>query len=124
MSPISDFESAIEICLAIKECIGAIVTHRPKDFSEESVTILTIDEFQQRKYLEERLLEGTNNTPCVLTVKPQQIDALNNSYYNLPSHKNIKSPKSKPINIQSNDSLTKNREYRSINNSLSALAKA
>jgi hypothetical protein len=123
LSPTSDFESAVEICLAIKEGIGAIVTHRSNDFLGESANILTVDEFQQRKCLEERLLKGTNNTPCILTMKPQQIATLNKIYYNLPSHKNIKSPKSKPINIQSDDSLTKNHEYRSMNNSLSALAK-
>ncbi len=124
LSPVSDFESAVEICLAIKEDIGAIVTHKSKDFPEESVIILTIDEFKRRKYLDEALLEETNNTPFLLTIKPQQIATLNNIYYNLPSHENIKSPKSKLINTQSDYSLTKNREYHSMNNSLSALLKA
>jgi hypothetical protein len=53
--PLHDIESAIEFACADKMRIGAIITHRPKDFAGASLPILTVKELKKRNLFEETL---------------------------------------------------------------------
>jgi hypothetical protein len=91
LSPIRDYESAVEICVAIKEGIGAIVTHKPNDFPGELLNVFTLSELQQRKSLEDKCLKEISNHTFILSINPEKISNLNNLFYNIPSYKVIKS---------------------------------
>ena len=103
LSSASDFESAIEIALAIKANISAIVTHKPSDFSEDELkNIITLTDVQQRQCLEKNFLEHMYNNalPAVLVINSELIFDLNKTLYHLPSYINSTPSKSKKLNCQ------------------------
>ena len=97
-----DYELAIEIHLAIRANIGAIVTHRPNDFPIEELSILTLREFHKRKKLEINILKTTRELPAVWGVPLEQIENLNKILYHLPSYIGVKLLEPKESNSQLN----------------------
>jgi hypothetical protein len=86
-----DYESAVEIQLAIKANISAIVTHKPSDFSSEKLNIITLSDLQQRNHLEANLSKNIKDLPAVLVINSEQISNLDKAFYYLPSYTGIKS---------------------------------
>lgn len=86
-----DYESAIEIHLAIKANIGAIVTHKPSDFSSGELSIITLSDLPQRNHLEVNLSKNIKDLPAVLVINPEQISNLDKAFYHLPSYTSVKS---------------------------------
>jgi hypothetical protein len=86
-----DYESAVEIHLAIKANIGAIVTHKPSDFSFEELSIITLNDLQQRKHLEDNLSKNIKDLPAVFVINSEQISNLDKAFYHLPSYTGVKS---------------------------------
>ena len=86
-----DYESAVEIHLAIKANIGAIVTHKPSDFSSEELSIITLNDLQQRKHLEDNLSKNIKDLPAVFVINSEQISNLDKAFYHLPSYTGVKS---------------------------------
>ena len=86
-----DYESAVEIHLAIKANIGAIVTHKPSDFSSEELSIITLSDLQQRKHLEDNLSKNIKDLPAVFVINSEQISNLEKAFYHLPSYTGVKS---------------------------------
>jgi hypothetical protein len=80
----TNYESAVEVQLAIEANIGAIVTHKPSDFSSEEFTIITLNKLEERHKLEINYLK--NNLPAILV-----ISNLNKALYHLPSYTDVKS---------------------------------
>jgi hypothetical protein len=80
----SNYQSAVEVQLAIKAGIGAIVTHKPSDFSSEEFTIIPLNKLEQRHKLEINYFK--NNLPAILV-----ISNLNKALYHLPSYTDVKS---------------------------------
>jgi hypothetical protein len=91
LSSAIDYESAVEIHLAIKANIDAIVTHKPSDFSSEELTIITLSDLPQRKRLEDTLSKNIKDLPAVLVIDSEQISNLDKAFYHLPSYTGIKS---------------------------------
>jgi hypothetical protein len=85
-----DYESAVEIHLAIKANIGAIVTHKPSDFSSEELKIISLNDLQQRKHLEDILSKNIKDLPAVFVINSEQISNLE-AFYHLPSYTGVKS---------------------------------
>ena len=80
-----DYESAVEIQLAIEANIGAIATHKPGDFSAEELSIITMSDLQQRRNLEDTLSKNINDLPAILIINPDQISKLDKAFH-LPSY--------------------------------------
>jgi hypothetical protein len=91
LSSAIDYESAVEIHLAIKANIDAIVTHKPSDFSSEELTIITLSDLPQRKRLEDTLSKNIKDLPAVLVIDSEQISNLDKAFYHLPSYTGVKS---------------------------------
>jgi hypothetical protein len=83
-----NWESAVEITLAIRYKIGAIVTHKPNDFSQRDLSILTIKEFQQRQNLNNLFERETKDRPAVLVIDTETIKTLEH-IFSLPSKHKI-----------------------------------
>lgn len=75
--PLIDFESAIEVAYASKNQIGAIITHKPSDFSGTSLLqVLTIEHLKMRNHLEEILALGEQ--PEIISIASlEEIEILN-----------------------------------------------
>ncbi len=86
-----DYESAVEIYLAIKANIGAIVTHKPSDFPSEELSIITLNDLQRRKHLEDNLSKNIKDLPAVFVVNLEEISNLDKAFYHLPSYTGVKS---------------------------------
>ncbi|WP_310489974.1 PIN domain-containing protein [Chamaesiphon sp. VAR_69_metabat_338] len=86
-----DYESAVEIQLAIEANISAIVTHKPSDFSSEELNIITLSDLQQRNHLEANLSKNIKDLPAVLVINSEQISNLDKAFYHLPSYTDVKS---------------------------------
>jgi hypothetical protein len=86
-----DYESAVEIHLAIKAHIGAIVTHKPSDFSSEELNVITLSDLQQRNHLEVNFSKNIKDLPAVLVINSEQISNLDKAFYHLPSYTDVKS---------------------------------
>jgi hypothetical protein len=82
--PIKDFDSCIEIALALNSSITAIVTHEISKFSESELNIWSLTDFQERENLEKIFSKETSSRPMVLDIKGK-IATLNH-LYTLPSH--------------------------------------
>ncbi len=98
----TNYESAVEVQLAIKAGIGAIVTHKPSDFSSEEFTIITLNKLEQRHKLEINYLK--NNLPAILV-----ISNLNKALYHLPSYIAPKLLKQKKNTHQLNPNYSSNK---------------
>jgi hypothetical protein len=90
-----DYESAVEIQLAIKANISAIVTHKPSDFSSEKLNIITLSDLQQRNHLEANLSKNIKDLPAVLVINSEQISNLDKAFYHLPSYTGVEPLKPK-----------------------------
>jgi hypothetical protein len=97
-----DPESAIEVALAIQANIGAIVTHKPSDFSSEEFAVITLIELEQRCKLEINL--SKNSSPAILV-----ISNLNNAFYHSPSYIAPKPLKQKKNTHQLNPNYSSNK---------------
>jgi hypothetical protein len=82
--PLRDFESAVEVVLADKANISAVVTHKLEDFSEAELIVMTLQELQCRESLEACLSRNTRERPAVLFI-PKEVAVLN-ELYSLPSY--------------------------------------
>lgn len=91
LSSAIDYESAVEIHLATKANIGAIVTHKPSDFSLEELNIITLSDLQQRNQMEVNLSKNIKDLPAVLVINSEQISNLDKAFYHLPSYIGVKS---------------------------------
>jgi uncharacterized protein YukE len=95
LSSAIDYESAVEIHLAIKANLGAIVTHKPSDFSLEELNIITLSDLQQRNHLEINLSKNIKDLPAVLVINSEQISNLDKAFYHLPSYTGVEPLKPK-----------------------------
>ncbi len=73
--PINDFESAVEIAFAVQKNIGAIITLNPENFVGANLSILSIDQFLNRLFLEQTW--NKNNSPTLVVENSQIIKFLN-----------------------------------------------
>jgi predicted nucleic acid-binding protein len=90
---VNDFESAVEISLAIEANIGAIITHKPDDFSGGEFNILTLTDFQQRHKMEVSASGDTNELLARWTIPLEKLFNLNKILDRSPSYTDIKSLK-------------------------------
>ncbi len=88
---VDDFESAVEISLAIEANIGAIITHKPDDFSGGEFNILTLTDFQQRHKMEASASGDTNELLARWTIPLEKLLNLNKILHLSPSYTDIKS---------------------------------
>jgi hypothetical protein len=82
--PLCDLESSIEVVLAKRARISAIVTHKLDDFSEMGLNVMTLQDFKCREVLEASLSKATRERPAVLSI-PQKV-AILDELYSLPSY--------------------------------------
>jgi predicted nucleic acid-binding protein len=88
---VNDFESAVEISLAIEENIGAIITHKPDDFLGGKFNIITLTDFQQRHKMEISASGDTNELLARWTIPLEKLFNLNKILDRSPSYTDIKS---------------------------------
>jgi hypothetical protein len=79
-----DPESTVEVVIADKANIKAIVTHKLEDFSEAELIVMTLQELQRREFLEACLSRNTRERPAMLFI-PKEVAVLN-ELYSLPSY--------------------------------------
>jgi predicted nucleic acid-binding protein len=82
--PLRDFESAVEVVLADKANISAVVTHKLEDFSEMELNVMTLQKLQRRGSLEACFSRKTKERPAVLFISKEV--AVLNELYSLPSY--------------------------------------
>jgi hypothetical protein len=99
---IEDFDSSIEVSLAINSNISAIITHRTSDFFGSKLNVCSLTDFQERENLEKIFSKETSDRPMVLDIK-DKIASLN-YLYALPSY-------------ASEESLRRNKLYQKLVNS-------
>lgn len=99
---VNDFESAVEISLAIEGNIGAIITHKPDDFSGGEFNILTLTDFQQRHKMEISASGDTHGLLARWTIPLEKLFNLNKILYRSPSYTDIKSLEPKESTSQLN----------------------
>jgi hypothetical protein len=79
--PVKDISSAIEVILAQRKNIGAIVTYKPENFYGSDVNILSFSEFQKSQQLELLLQDNIQEPSVVLrTSNLEQVSVLNRIY--------------------------------------------
>jgi hypothetical protein len=93
-----NYDSAVEIHLAIKKNIDAIVTHQPDNFSSEKLSIITLSDLQLN-HLELSLAKNINELPAILVTPVDKILNLNKTFH-IPSHTGIKLLESKESSSQ------------------------
>jgi hypothetical protein len=84
LSDIEDFDSSIEVSLAINSNISAIITHKVSNFSGSKLNVCSLTDFQERENLEKIFSKETSDRPMVLDIK-DKIASLN-YLYALPSY--------------------------------------
>lgn len=72
---IKDFESAVEVAIAQKENMGAIITLNPEIFADANLPILSANNLIERLTIEK--IWSKHNTPILLEGKLQIINSLN-----------------------------------------------
>ncbi len=81
---IENFDSSLEVSLAINSNISAIITHKISDFFGSELNVCSLTDFQERENLEKIFSKETSSRPMVLNIK-DEIATLNH-FYDLPSH--------------------------------------
>jgi hypothetical protein len=102
-----NYDSAVEIHLAIKKNIDAIVTHQPDKFSSEKLRIITLSDLQLN-HLELSLAKNINELPAILVTPIDKILNLNKTLH-IPSYIAPKSLKPKKNTRQLNSNYSSNK---------------
>jgi hypothetical protein len=116
---IGDFDSSIEVSLAINSNISAIITHKISNFSGSELNVCSLTDFQERENLEKIFSKETSSRPMVLDIK-DEIASLNHLYA-LPSHASEESLRRNKLHqklVSPHDVVSL---YKSIADSLAAL---
>jgi hypothetical protein len=117
-----DPESAIEVCLAIENNIGAIVTHKPNDFRTDRFSIIMLNDLHLYQNLEKTYLQV--NEPVIYGVNFEQINYLNNIFQQSPGHERETLPKPNKFNPQSSKKTANPQKYSSLKGKLTASSKS
>lgn len=102
-----NYDSAVEIHLAIKKNIDAIVTHQPDKFSSEKLSIIRLSDLQLN-HLELSLAKNINELPAILVTPIDKILNLNKTLH-IPSYIAHKSLKPKKNTRQLNPNYSSNK---------------
>jgi hypothetical protein len=119
-----DPESAIEVCLAIENNIGAIVTHKPNDFRTDRFSIIMLNDLHLYQNLEKIHLKQVKELPAVYGVNFEQISFLNNIFQQSPGHERETSPKPNKFNPQSSKKTADPQTSSSLKGKLTASSKS
>jgi hypothetical protein len=102
-----NYDSAVEIHLAIMKNIDAIVTHQPDNFSSEKLSIITLSDLQLN-HLELSLAKNINELPAILVTPVDKILNLNKTFH-IPSYIAPKPSKPKKSTRQLNPNYSSNK---------------
>jgi hypothetical protein len=119
-----DPESAIEVCLAIENNIGAIVTHKPNDFRTDRFNIIMLNDLHLYQNLEKIHLKQINELPAIYGVNFEQINYLNNILQQSPGHERKILPKPNKFNSQSSKKTADRQTPSSLKGKLTANSKS
>jgi hypothetical protein len=119
-----DPESAIEVCLAIENNIGAIVTHKPNDFRTDRFNIIMLNDLHLYQNLEKTHLKQINELPAIYGVNFEQINYLNNILQQSPGHERKTLPKPNKFNSQSSKKTSDRQTSSSFKGKLTANSKS